>query len=327
MATTENLRRTSAVPSDRVLDSPARRRAARTASLAVLPLETVGPDPGFVGGLRSAVRGVVEYREMLGLLVRRELKARYKDSSLGFLWSLLRPLTTLIVYYVAIGKFLQAERNTPEFAIYLFSGLTIWMLFQEIIASGTGSILGNAGLIKKVYLPREVFPLAAVGSSLFNFVTQLAILLAAVVLTGFPTGERWLYAPMSLLIVLTWGLGLSLMLSALNVYLRDVQYLVEIVLMTLFWASPVVYPWKFVADALPGWAEQIYLANPVTAAVLGMQKTFWLAGDTAGENGSMALFPADHLTRMGIMVLVGLVLIVVGQRVFARLQADFAQEL
>lgn len=309
------------------LDGPAARRASRTAALAELPLETVGPEPGLVGGLRSSFRGVVEYREMLGLLVRRELKARYKDSSLGFLWSLLRPLTTLVVYYVAIGKFLGAERDTPEFAIYLFSGLTIWMLFQEIVASGTGSILGNAGLIKKVYLPREVFPLAAVGSSLFTFLTQLAILLAAVVLAGFPTGERWLYFPMSLLIVLTWGLGLVLILSALNVYLRDVQYLVEIVLMTMFWASPVVYPWSFVARELPGWAEQVYLANPVTAAVLGMQKTFWVAGDTAGEGGIEALFPADHLTRMGIMVLIGLVLIVVGQRVFARLQADFAQEL
>ena len=315
------------MPADQGLDSPARRRAARTASLADLPLVTVGPDPGFVGGLRSSVRGVLQYREMLGLLVRREVKARYKDSSLGFLWSLLRPLTTLIVYYVAIGKFLGAERNIPEFAIYLFSGLTIWLLFQEIVSAGTGAIVGNAGLIKKVYLPREVFPLAATGSSLFNYATQLAILLAAVVLTGFPTGQRWLYAPMSLLIVLTWGLGLALMLSALNVYLRDVQYLVEIVLMTMFWASPVVYPWKFVADTLPGWAEQLYLANPVTAAVLGMQKTFWVAGDYAGTDGGQALFPADHLTRMGIMVIVGLVLIVVGQRIFARLQADFAQEL
>lgn len=293
----------------------------RQARLATLPLESVGPDRGLVGGLRSSVTGVYAYRELLGLLVRRELKARYKDSALGFVWSLLRPLTMLLVYYVAIGRFLGAERQIPQFAIYIFTGLTIWMLFQEIVSAGTGSIIGNAGLIKKVYLPREVFPLAAAGSAVVNFATQMAILLAAVVVfQAVPVGPRWVYFPASVLVVLTWGLALGIILSAANVFLRDVQYLVEIILMVLFWASPIVYSWAFVAKELPFWAQQVYLANPVTAAVLGMQRTFWVAGT---DN----VFPEDHMLRLSILFLVGLVLVVVAQRVFARLQANFAQEI
>jgi ABC-2 type transport system permease protein len=307
---------TTPEPTDR---TPGARE--RLAQLEQLPLTTVGPDPGFVGGLRSAVLGIREYRELLVLLVRRELKARYKDSALGFAWSLLRPLTMLLVYYVAIGRFLGAERAIPDFAVYVFTGLTAWFLFQEIVSAGTGSIVGNAGLIKKVYLPREVFPLAAVGSALFNFATQLVILVAAVAMTGLLRFDgRWVWAPVSVLVLLAWGLGLALLLSAINVYLRDVQYLVEIVLMVMFWASPIVYSWEFVENALPEWAQQVYLANPVTAAVLGMQRTFYTTGDTMP-------FPEDHMARLLVMLVLGLVLVVVGQRVFARLQANFAQEL
>jgi ABC-2 type transport system permease protein len=294
---------------------------ARAAALAAEPLVVVGPAPGLVGGLRSAVTGIVSYRELLGLLVRRELKARYKDSALGFAWSLLRPLTMLVVYYVAIGRFLGAERAIPDFAVYVFTGLTAWFLFQEIVSAGTGSIVGNAGLIKKVYLPREVFPLAAAGSALVNFVTQLVILVAAVVVTGLLVVDgRLLWAPLSVAVLVVWGLGLALVLSAVNVYLRDVQYLVEISLMVMFWASPVVYSWEFVENALPGWAQEVYLANPVTAAVLGMQRAFWTTGETLP-------FPDAHLERLLVMLALGCVLVVAGQRLFARLQANVAQEL
>lgn len=304
-------------------DRPERDRdpSARATALAAEPLVVVGPDAGFVGGLRSAVSGILAYRELLGLLVRRELKARYKDSTLGFAWSLLRPLTMLVVYYVAIGRFLGAERQIPDFAVYVFTGLTAWFLFQEIVSAGTGSIVGNAGLIKKVYLPREVFPLAAVGGALVNFATQLVILVLAVVVTGLLVIDgRLVWAPVAVAVLVVWGLGLALVLSAVNVYLRDVQYLVEISLMVLFWASPIVYSWEFVANTLPGWAQQLYLANPVTAAVLGMQRTFY----TSGEN---LPFPDDHMTRLLVMLGIGCVLVVAGQRLFARLQANFAQEL
>jgi ABC-2 type transport system permease protein len=300
---------------------------ARAARLAADPLRPAGPRPGFFRGTLESLRDIVHQRELLDLLVRRELKARYKDSVLGFFWSLAKPLAMLLVYYVAIGKFLGAEQSprnlngVPAFAIFIFTGLTAWQLFSDIIVSGTGSIVGNSGLIKKVYLPREVFPLSVIGAALFNFLIQLSVLLAATLVIGqFPTGGRWGYFLLSLAVLIVFSTALALLLSAVNVYLRDVQYLIEIAIMILLWASPIIYAWKFVAANVDGLVASIYLANPMTQVVLGFQRTFWVAGD--GEP-----FPPDLVQRLWITLAISVGLLWAAQRVFARLQANFAQEL
>lgn len=299
--------------------TPAEQRMAR---LVEEPLVPAGPARGFFRGTWQSLRDLRSYRELLGLLVRRELKARYKDSALGFFWSLLRPLAILLVYYIAIGKFLGAERAIPDFAIYIFTGLTAWALFTEIVSGGTGCIVGNAGLIKKVYLPREVFPLSVVGSALFTLATQFVVLAFALVVSGaVPTGSRLLFAPLSLLVILVYATALALVLSAVNVYLRDVQYLVEISLTVLFWLSPVVYSWELVRSVVTEPAlQQLYLANPITAAILGMQRAFWVAGTDEP-------YPEGLGLRLIIMLLIGMVLLWLAQRLFARLEANFAQEI
>ena len=299
----------------------------RTARLALEPLRVAGPRTGFVTGTAQSMRDIVGQRELLRLLIRRELKAKYKDSVLGFFWSLARPLAMLLVYYVAIGKFMNLEaspRNPlgiPDFAIFIFTGLTAWQLFSDIVIGSTGSIVGNAGLIKKVYLPREVFPLSVVGASLVNFVFQLTVLVGAtIVLRHVPTGPRWGYAALSLLVLVVWAMALGVLLSAVNVYLRDVQYLVEILIMILFWASPIIYAWRFVDGRIDGALQWIYLANPMTQVVMGFQKTFWVAGDAEP-------YPSNLASLLGITLAISVVLLRVAQRVFSRLQANFAQEL
>ena len=295
---------------------------ARSAALAAEPLRPASPRRGFARGTIASLRDIHAHRELLGLLVRRELKARYKDSTLGFVWSLIRPLVLLLIYYVALGQFLGAARNIPSFAIFIYAGLTAWTLYSEIVSLGTASVIGNAGLVKKVYLPREVFPLSVVGSSLFNFGMQLVILLGAtIVAREVPTGGRWGYFVLSLAVLLTWAVALALLLSALNVYLRDIQYLVEVVLQVAFWVSPIVYSWGLVHKTIGGtvW-ESVYLANPMTLVSLGFQRAFWVAGDSEP-------FPADLTARLGIALLVGVVVLWICQRVFSRLQANFAQEL
>jgi ABC-2 type transport system permease protein len=260
---------------------------------------------------------------MLSLLVRRDLKARYKDSALGFVWSLIKPLTQLLIYYVVMGHFLGAARGIPDFAIYVFTGLTAYGLFSEIVSGATSSIVGNSGLIKKIYLPREVFPLASVGSAIFNFLIQLGILvLATVVLARFPIHVELLYAIPALLVLLIYGTALGLLLSAVNVYLRDVQYLIEVLLMTLLWASPVVYSWSMVRDTLgQSWLLQVYTDNPLTLSVLGFQRAFWMGGDAA------AAYPDQLLLRLVVALLIGVVAVFLCHRVFVRLQGNFAQEL
>jgi ABC-2 type transport system permease protein len=285
-------------------------------------LRTTTPPKGLLRGTAFAIRGVWANRELLDLLVRRELKGRYKTSVLGFLWSLLRPLAMLVVYYVAIGKFLGAERGIPEFAIFIFSGLTVWSLYADIINSTTSSILANGGLIKKVYLPREIFPLSSVGSALFNFALQFAVLLGATLLLGSPPRlEALWFVPAGLIVITTFALSIGLLLSALNVYLRDVQHLVEIALLFLFWASPIVYSYSFVHDVLQGgWLEQLYLANPVTTVALAFQRGMWSAG-------ADSLYPPDMGLRLLITFAVSLVILWISQRIFARLEGNFAQEL
>ena len=287
------------------------------------PLRLVGSARVGVRGTAQQVAEVFRHREMLGLLVRRDLKSRYKDSALGFVWTLIRPITQLLIYYIALGKFLGAERGVPNFAIYIFSGLTAWGLLSEIISGGTGSVVGNAALLKKIYLPREVFPIASVGGALFNFSIQLLVLLSAALLTE-RSALSWnlLYAIPSVVLIVVFGTALALLLSAANVYLRDVQYLVEVGLLIFFWASPIVYPWKTVAKALgQGPLLDIYTDNPVTLAVLGFQRAFW-----ESSSGSVT-GPADLLIRLIAAIGVGAVLVVVFQTVFSRLQGNFAQAL
>ena len=286
------------------------------------PLIAAGPPRGLIAGPAYSLRALAANRELLGLLVRREIKARYKDSSLGLVWSLLRPLTQLLIYYIAIGQFLGAERLIPEFGIFVYTGLTVWILFADVLSGATSSIVLNGGLIKKVYLPREIFPLASVGSALFNFVIQFAILILATTATGqFPWHSDLLYLPLCIVVVLLFSFSIGLLLSAVNVYLRDFQHLVEVLLMVLFWASPIVYSYSLVNKAIGGtfW-EQLYLWNPATLVVMGFQKAIWIAG--ADE-----VWPPDLAERLVIVGLISVVLLWASQRVFARLEGNFAQEL
>lgn len=271
--------------------------------------------------IAASVRALFAQREMLDLLIRRDLKAKYKDSTLGFFWSLARPLIQLAIYYIVVGKFLSAAKGIPDFAVYIFAGLTAMGLFTEILTSATGSIIANSGLVKKVYVPREVFPLASVGSALFNFLIQLVVLVLATLLVGKPPLHvELLYVIPSTAVLVVYGTALGLFFSAVNVYLRDVQYLVEVGTMLLFWASPVLYSWSMVAGILsPGWLE-VYTDNPLTLAVIGFQHAFWVAGADQPQ-------PSDLLLRLAVALLVGLFLLFGCHRVFLRLQGNFAQEI
>lgn len=300
---------------------------SRAERLAAEPMRPAGPRAGFVTGTWRSITDLGAHRELLDLLIRRELKARYKDSVLGFFWSLAKPLAMLLVYYVAIGKFLGAEQTPgrptgiPGFAIFIFSGLTAWQLFSDIVVGGTGSIVANSGLVKKVYVPREVYPLSVVGAALFNFAIQMVILLGATVLMGsFPTGSRWGYFVLALAVLIVWSTAIGLLLGAVNVYLRDVQYLIEILIMILMWASPILYAWKFVVGNLHGALLDAYLANPMTQVVLGFQRALWVAG-------SDEPFPDNLAQLLAVSLGISVLALWICQRVFARLQSNFAQEL
>jgi ABC-2 type transport system permease protein len=304
--------------------SPSESSASvRFARIEAMPLTVVGAETGMrPTQIWASTRDLFKHREMLDLLIRRDLKARYKDSTLGFFWSLARPLMQLAIYYIVVGQFLQAARGIPDFAVYIFAGLTAIGLFTEIVVGSTGSILANSGLVKKVYVPREVFPLASVGSALFNFLIQLLVLLIATLLVAKPPLHlEILYFFPAVAVLVVYGMAFGLLFSALNVYLRDVQYLVEVGTMLLFWASPIVYSWQMVSNLVQStFVLDVYTNNPLTLAVIGFQHAFWVAGEDVPQ-------PTALLLRLTIALIIGLVLLVISHRVFLRLQGNFAQEL
>jgi ABC-2 type transport system permease protein len=300
-------------------------------------LVTAAPPREFWAGTVYSVKALWRYRELLDLLVRRELKSRYKDSSLGFIWTLIRPLTQLLIYYVAVGTFLGAQRSVPNYAVFVFSGLTVWTMFNEIVQTSTASIVNNAGLVKKVYIPRELFPLAATGAALVNFAIQLGILVVAIFVTAGPPffGPELWAIPIAFVALLFFSFAIGMMLSAVNVYLRDIKHLIDVGLLVLFWGSPIVYSFTAVHTALKGdWLEQIYLWNPVTISVLAFQHGLWRAGSLPFVTGSgvtrtvtHTYWPPDLDLRLIVVLVVSAVLVWVAQRIFARLEGNFAQEL
>lgn len=301
----------------------AARRFERVAALPYAVIDSRGMTlPGKVGKTRE----VFHRRTLLMLLIRRDLQARYRDSFLGFLWTVIRPLIQFLMYFIVLGQFLRAAEGIPDFAIYLFAGLTLYTFFSDMISGATGSLLLNGGLVKKIYLPREIFPLASIGGAAFMFLVQLGVLLvAAIALGALPAPVQMLWFFPSVALILLYGVALGLLLSAANVYLRDIQYLTEVVLMLAMWASPILYSWRMVADAVatlgwPSWVVDLYLANPITTAVMGFHKAFWGAGTPAD-------YPPGLELRMLLTGAVGIVLLVIAQRVFTRLQGNFAQEL
>lgn len=298
------------------------KAAMRFNRIASEPLRVVAPNTSFLSGASNSLADIWNHRELWWLLTKREVKARYKDSVGGFIWTLIRPLVMLLIYYFIIGKILGAARSIDDFAVYVFAGLTAWTLFATIISSSTSSIIANSGIVKKVYVPREIFPFSAAGSALVDFFAQFAILLcAALVIRGINWVHFFIYVPISVLMLLVWGLALGLLLAAANVYLRDIQYLVEVVLSIGFWITPSLYSYKMIVDKAPSWLVDIYLANPTAIGVFGMQQGTWTIGDVTG------VWPEHLLTRIVIMLFIGLVLLFINQRIFSRLQRNFAQEI
>lgn len=304
--------------------SPGSSLALRVERIEAQSLRELGDKSGLVGGTKRAFADIWKRRELLRLLINRELKARYKDSNLGFVWSLFKPLSQLLIYFIVIGQFLGASRGIPSFAIFVFTGLTAWGFFLETVTGGTGSIVANSGLVKKVYLPREIFPLSTLGTSAVNSAIQLVILLGAIVVTGaIPSLAQLAYLPLALVVLVVYATLFALLLSALNVYMRDIQHLIEVITFLAFWASPIVYSYSYVQKALAvnyPVAHEIYLANPVTLAILGFQRSLWAAGIDQP-------YPVHLMIRLAVAALIGIVLIFGAHRVFARLEGNFAQEL
>ena len=270
------------------------------------------------------LRHIAAHHELLLNLIRLELKAKYKASALGFAWSLLNPAMYLVVFYIAFDVILGG--GIPRFPIYLLSGLLVWNFFTTALNSGTGSVVAGSGLVKKVWFPREILPLASVGAALVHFFLQLTVLIAALVGLRHPVGWAEMpLLPLALVTLVLMAAGFALLFSVANVYMRDMSHFVELALMAWFWITPIVYPFKQLTGALHGHAA-LGLLNPVTSIVLVFQRALY------GQFGKPPVLDPHlsffwYLRNLGVVTVGALVLTAVALRVFARLEGNLAEEL
>lgn len=271
------------------------------------------------------VRDLLRYRELLVNLVRKELRVKYKNSVLGFVWSMLNPALTLAIFYVVFTKFLKSD--IPTFPIYLLSGLLVWNLWSASLGGAVGSLVGNANLVTKVYLPREILPLSAIGASLMHFFFQFVVLVLALIAFRYPVGiEALALVPTGLIVELLVLIGMSLVVSVLNVYFRDVQHLLELVLLAWFWMTPIVYKIALVRDlgAQHPIFFRLYMLNPMTSVVLAFQRGIYGVRQPEILRETHVLW---YLRNLGAVGVGAVVLIVVGWTIFRRLESRLAEEL
>ena len=276
-------------------------------------------EPGRGAGLFA----VLQRRYLLKLLVRKELRVRYRGSMLGMVWSYVKPATQFVVFYIALGVFLELNQATEAYAVYLFSGIVVINFFGEGFGNATRSVVGNAPLVRKIYLPREMFPVSSIWVAAVHFFPQLVVLVLGTVVAGWrPSFVNIAAGILGFVIVAVFSLGLGLLFGAVNVMFRDAENFVDLIIMVATWTSPVLYTWDRVQSALPGWAFTLYQANPLTAAVELFHYCFWFPA----TDGTAPL-PPNQLMWGLVGLGIAFIALAIGQSVFTRLEGRFAQEL
>ncbi len=247
---------------------------------------------------------------MIKSLVRRDLRGRYKGSVLGFLWNFITPFMQMAVYILVFSTIFRVE--VEDYAVYLIAGLTPWILFSESMTEGSGVMVANSELLKKIYFPRAVLPLALLLSKTVNFLIMLGIVLIITAAIGHPLSfEALLFTPVALFLLMCFIMGLLLFLSSLNVFFRDIQYITTVVMMVLVWLTPIMYLWQPFGNPL---FDFIVNHNPLTYYIdMFHNIIYW---------GHL-----PDLQYIGFAALGAVVSLIIGSYVFNKLQFKFAEVL
>jgi len=265
------------------------------------------------------LRELWRYRELIRNLVVRDLKVRYKSSILGIAWSWLNPLLMMIVYTIFFTIFMR-RTDIPHYPILLLCGLLPWNFFNDSVMQGTGSIVGNAHLIKKVYFPREVLPISIVLSNLINFLIALPLFFVLAFISGAPLTRWALLLPITIAIQVALTIGVALILATLNVFYRDTQHILGVIMLAWFFLTPVFYP----IDNVPQQAHvlgisfdaQLWLRrlNPMASIIASYRDLLYRGAPTG----------LDFLLRTAATALL---VLVVGYLVFLRYRSQFGEEI
>lgn len=260
------------------------------------------------------IRKLFSYRELIVSLTKKELKVKYRGSVLGFLWSLLNPILTMLVYSFVFSIVLRA--GIKEFAIFLICALLPFNFLSNSVNYGAGSIIANSNLVNKIYFPREIIPLSIVFANFFNFLFELVALFIVLTVLGYKFYLFLYVLPVAIFIQFFLVVGMTLLVSAINVYFRDLQHLITIIMMVWFFGTPIIYPLEMVPERF----QFIIKINPMTIYTAYYRNIFYYVKYPEGAG-----FPGipETLIALGITLLV----FFVGYFVFKKLEPRFAEEI
>jgi ABC-type polysaccharide/polyol phosphate export permease len=262
---------------------------------------------------RGSWLNIYEYRFALLNLILKDFRIRYRNMSLGILWSVINPLVMLGVL-LFVFTFLYPNRGIAHFPIFILLGLLFYNFFSLCVSCTTTCIIDNAPLVKKVIFPRIILPLSVVLSQVIHMVIQFGLLAVFVLAFRVPITVYFLWLPVIFAVELVFLIGVSLMCSMLNVYFRDVQYIVQSALQVLFWFTPTFYSLTSVHASLPKWLYGILILNPLAGLIDGSRKAVLYQSNPDAVAFSMA-------------VAVSIVTFFLGIWLFQRYQRNFADRI
>jgi lipopolysaccharide transport system permease protein len=247
------------------------------------------------------------YRELIYFLLWRDIKVRYKQTILGASWAILQPLTATVVFTIFFGRIAKLPSEGIAYPVFAYTALVPWMFFANGVNRGANSLIGSVNLIKKVYFPRLLVPIAAVLSGALDFLVAFVILTGMILVYGHALSFKMVWLPLFLLLAVVTCLGTSLWFAALSVEYRDATYVVPFMIQIWLFATPVVYP----SSMLPERWRTLYAANPMVSVVDGFR---WaLVGTTAPRRMDML-----------VSVAIAMVVVVTGMFYFRRAERNFA---
>lgn len=254
------------------------------------------------------LKNLYDYRQLLKSNVKKEIRGKYKGSFLGVLWSFVNPLLMTLVYAIVFPIILKSTQ--PHYVTFLVIGVLPWNWFTTVIGQGTTSILMNAGIIKKVYFPREILPISVVTSGLINFLISCIIILIFLLFSGIGLSWYILLLPFIVAIQYLLLLGIIFITSAINVYVRDAEYIINFFVMMLFYATPILY-----SDTLfPEKYRWILKLNPMTTIINSYRDIFF--------NQQLPDFKMLFFT-----FIFSILLSIIGYEIFKKLSKGFAEEV
>lgn len=256
----------------------------------------------------NVFKKLYDYREMLKTSIKKDIGGKYKNSFLGVLWSFVNPLLQIIVYAIIFP--LIMKNDIPNYVVFMVCGLIPWNYFSTVINRSSFTMIENGNIIKKVYFPREILPISVVTSETVTFLISSILILLFTFGYGLEITINIIFYPLVLLVQYIMLLGISLIVSSVTVYFRDLQHFIGVLLQLFFYATPIVYA----VDVIPVNFQWILKFNPMTYIIEGYRDIFW--GQTSPD-----------ISTLLIVLAIGVVLCIVGYLIFNKLQKRFAEEL